>query len=179
MTNQSYLDKHPHEKEAIDVILNIKDEFINRIPEEIFINRYLPMLTDMTSTGVNLQEWINIAGHAYSEVIVEDKNGVELFRVPSILRRFKTKEHKYAHQSVDEIIKTAKLHSQNSPIMGERVMEDGLRGTLPIAAIELDADARWAEILKRYNIKIVNNVKEEIKSNKQLTEDEFDDYEPA
>lgn len=179
MTGQSYIDKHPHEKEAIDTILAIKDEFVNRIPEDIFVSRYLPMLTSQEEAGTNLQEWLSIAGHVYAEVIVE-KDGVELFRVPPVFRRFQTKEHKYAYQSVDEIIKTAKLHSINSPIMGERVLEEGLRQTLPDTILVSDDDARWAAILKRYNIVMVNGVKEESKE-KVVVDDviDFDGYDPA
>ena len=100
--SENYIDRHPLEKEAIDAILSIKDEFINRIPEDIFVKRYLPMLANK-SGDTNLSEWIAIAGHVYAEVHVVDAANNILFTVPSILKRMKTKEHKYANQSVNAL----------------------------------------------------------------------------
>ena len=152
---ENYIDRHPLEMEAMDIILGIGDEFTNSIPEDIFVKRYLPLLASK-STDTNLSEWISIAGHVYAEVNVVDKENNILFKVPSILKRFKTKEHKYAHQSVHEIIETSKLHSVNSPQLGEKIMDEGLRSTLPTTPTSETDNERWNAILTRYGIPILD-----------------------
>lgn len=153
--SDNYIDRHPLEKEAMDIILGIGDEFTNSIPEDIFVKRYLPLLANKTS-DTNLTEWINIAGHVYAEVNVVDKENNILFKVPSIFKRLRTKEHKYAHQSVHEIIENSKLHSVNSPQLGEKIMEEGLRTTLPTTPASETDDERWNAILTRYGIPILD-----------------------
>lgn len=152
--SENYINKHPLVTEAMETILNIGDEFINKIPEDVFVARYLPMLMNSNNELVNLQEWIAIAGHVFAEVDVVGKDGAVLFRVPSVLRRLKTKEHKHAQQSVLEIIELSKLHSQNSPHKGDRIMEEGLTTTLPQEVIKKDDNERWIAILKRYSYNV-------------------------
>lgn len=174
----NYIDKHPLEKEAIDTILNIGDEFNNSIPEDIFVKRYLPMLANKTG-NTPLTEWLNVAGHIYAEVNIIDKDGNIIFKVPSIFKRLKTKEHKYAHQSVHEIIETSKLHSINSPNKGEHMMEEGLKTTLPDPINSTDEDERWNAILARYGY-VVNAENPSTPSVEVKKEDKsFDGYDIA
>ena len=177
---ENYIDKFPLEKEAIDIILSIKDEFVNKIPEDIFVKRYLPMLANKTG-DTNLSEWISIAGHVYAEVHVVDTSGNILFTVPSILKRMKTKEHKYANHSVKEIIETSKLHSVNSPIMGERMLEAGLMTTLPEQSESMSDDERWNAILTRYGYSVTQSDKksETVVSDKPSDDKQFDEYDIA
>lgn len=152
MSTSSYLDNKPLEREALEVLSNIKDEMINAIPEKIFVARYLPMLANKTG-NVDLREWIEIAGHVYNKVNVIDESGKILFSVPPLLKRPGTKKHQYAQQSVQEIVELSKLHARNNPKMGERILTDGLKTTInPFEPIKED-DELWDSILERYNFK--------------------------
>lgn len=177
--NENYIDRHPLEKEAIQTILSIKDEFINNVPEDIFVKHYLPMLANKDG-NTDLTEWLKVAGHVYAEVNIIDNNGNVIFKVPSIFKKFKTKEHKLAQHSVSEIIETSKLHAINSPIKGEMMMQEGLSKTLPDEELSLDDDVRWNNILKRYGYEINSEIKTDETSN--IVEDKdtsFEEYDIA
>lgn len=178
--NENFIDKHPLEKEAMDIILGIKDEFENTIPEKIFVERYLPFLANKEEEPKIITEWIKIAGHVYSEVKVVDEKGKFLFKVPSIFNKFKTKEHKHANQSVKEIIENSKLYSINSPKLGERVLIDGLHTTLPEELLSEDDDVRWDAILKKYGYPTLSQAKKNQNNGMDDSEDTgFDEYDLA
>jgi hypothetical protein len=183
MSNGSYLDNKPLEREALEILSNIKDEFINTIPEKIFVSRYLPMLANKTG-DVDLREWISIAGHVFNKVNVVDDAGNFLFYVPAILKRPGTKEHKYAQQSVQEIVELSKLHSKNNPRMGDRILTDGLQTTVSLEKTEINKtdDDVWNAILARYNFNpdvVTSNVSDVLIKKSEAVSDDDDGYEIA
>ena len=76
-------------KSAEDAIYNsligLIDEELTRMQESIFAKYFLPMFSsreDYTGTP-RFQQWIEIAGSAYKDVIVVNQANQELFRVPA------------------------------------------------------------------------------------------------
>lgn len=146
----SILDQNHLEKEAIETILAIKDEFINTIPEDIFVRDFLPTLANINPKS-NLVPWINVAGHVYNEVIIVDKNNQVLYKVPPVMSRNIIKQHVLASKSLSEIVELSRLHSRNSPRQGMAVLEQGLSDSVDLSIPdENDFKGRWLAIFKKY-----------------------------
>lgn len=135
----------------------LEDVPINRIPESVFINSFLPLFIGAVETPPEnwMLTWVGIAGNPMSEVIVyQDSSGEELYRVPAIFHTTNIFMHK-TEGDIGDIFGRYNQISQNVPTTGLRFLIEALNSKseqLLEAFDNKDTVRRWHEILKRYNL---------------------------
>lgn len=130
------------------------------LPEPIFQAEFLPYFSGEKSIAENkeiIPQWLQIAGSPSGEVDVIDQAGNVQFTVPAAfdLTIIETTQRKLG-ESMTDIYALSQLHSNNSPVLGERVLMDAFRNKIPsvIKASEIlsENQARWGKIFERYGV---------------------------
>jgi hypothetical protein len=139
--------------QAADDILKIALDSRPKIPESVFKQYFLPVLTNTAGT-VNLNYWLDygVKNPNVEAVIVDDVSGAELFVVPSIFSDtglFDMKTTK--HVSFLDVINEGKMILQNHYTVGQdflvRHIHNGVVATDPNSNY-----SKWLTIYKRYSI---------------------------
>ena len=137
--------------ENMDFLNQLTQDSAARVPENIFVEHLLPVLTNR-SGNQNLQRWQEVAGHVMRALDVYDvKTGETLFRVPPILRSINEEFTGRGARSAFEIVRTAEPKRKIMPAMGDRHIRTHLVervGHVPANAQDV---VTWNEILKRYD----------------------------
>lgn len=139
--------------QAADDILKIALESRPTIPESVFKQYFLPVLTDTTGT-VNLNYWLDygVKNPNVEAVVVDDVTGAELFVVPSIFSStglFDMKTTK--HVSFFDIVNEGKMILQNHYSVGQDFLVRHIHNGI-IADDPNSNYAKWLAIYKRYSI---------------------------
>ncbi len=149
---------------------------INKIPESLFVRYFLPCFL---GNGLNtnwVMEWISISGSPVAEVGVVDENTRELlFIVPSILNTNNLFLSK-SEGDIGDIFGRYDQINSNMPTSGLNFLVQALQSKNAelISKINFnDINARWVNILQRYNI--VNSINTNtITSNSSNIDDLFE-----
>lgn len=134
---------------------------IARLPEEIFVQIFLPIFcgekpVDAPESVEMLNNWYGIAGNPYRPVdIVDGRSGEVLFQVPAILNNKAIDPVKGSSgtKSFRQVIASAQQLGNVSPQMSKNYLDKQLmeRDLVSVenSGIE-EATKQWIEIFKRY-----------------------------
>lgn len=144
-------------KNAEDTIYNsligLMDEELTRIQEAIFVKYFLPMFSskeDYTGTP-RFQQWLELAGGAYKDVIVVNQANTELFRVPALQSTAIINTMGVdSDVSIKRIIDQRIADGNNNSIAAERVMINRLSQVAIFNKEEYRAANE--EFIRRWNI---------------------------
>jgi len=153
-----------------------------KIPEDIFVDYLLPVLTNR-SGNQSLARWQLVAGHVMRPLDVYDVRTKEiLFRVPAILRSINS-SFGNAPKSVARIMDTVEQKRRVIPALGDKYIQTQLVEKMQHVDVNASEVIAWNEILKRYgyppilNIDTTPLVEEQIAAaNDDLEVEGFDDF---
>lgn len=136
---------------AMEAIQKLNTADVPRVPEGIFTQHILPIMTDR-SGKVDISAWLDIAGNAQRPIDVIDLRGQVLFRVPAMMRQLPTKTSSSHRASITELASTAKLKGEVHPGLGQNFLAQGLSRHVPRLGTQVDLESAkaWNAILKRY-----------------------------
>jgi hypothetical protein len=162
---------------------------INELPEQLFVNHFLPLFLGEVPQDTNLlQTWFGIAGNPYMPVNVTGNNGEILYTVPAFFEREAiTLDNADSNAtSFTDIIATTEQLSHLHPKRAERYFEDQMnrrnivKDGNPLVARNIKI---WAEICERYNKKLpeymqkIKSTEVTVSENTQDTNKRKDDLE--
>jgi hypothetical protein len=142
------------------LVITAKREDLKVLPEEIFKQSFLPYFSGqkpITADDTVMADWIGISGSPVAEVNIIDSAGNVLYTVPPILDTsiIETAKRALGHSFADIYAKYT-MHSNNMPVIGERVFADEIQKKLPTMMKESSQQQtnqdRWRDILVRYSI---------------------------
>lgn len=110
LENKLSLESRERAKTIIDDIFeNISIPNINTLPEQVFINTFLPLfhgdVIDDQQRMMLTQQWINISGGPSQEVSVVNEKNEELYKVPPIFNSSAVTVSEKGRKSISDIIK--------------------------------------------------------------------------
>lgn len=169
MTVQDQLEKDKEQMRA-DIVRSSQETYnalvvnpmsnLAKLPEEIFVNSFLPYFSGKKSIAEDpsiFSYWIGIAGSPTSEVQIIDAAGNKLYTVPPMSDSNTVDISKGAEgTTMQEIIVNYTLYKNVTPMKGKNYLDSAL----DVKADELVGksdyfkrnEQRWAEIFKRYGI---------------------------
>lgn len=144
--------------EIFDALVVNAHNDVAKLPEEIFKGHFLPFFSgekDIKERKEFFSEWIGIAGSPMAEVNIIDNNGQTLFTVPPMLDSSVIETAKRnLGESFSDIYSQYKMHSNNLPVVGERVLADAFEKKIGTTIKKSDVvqanQDRWNSILNRY-----------------------------
>lgn len=142
-------------KIAMEEIATLTKVDVPVITETVFCQHLLPILTN-TNGDVDLSIWLDMAGSVTRPIDVSDYNGNILFRVPALSRTPSTRLNSDPRRSMNEIVSTAKLKSDQHPMIGSTYLQVQLENKFGEALPDLDTVRAWNAILLRYNLEPLN-----------------------
>lgn len=169
----------PEVLEAMDFLINAQDTDVPRLPESVFVGKYLPILADTQSGKADISQWLDVCGNGYRPVDVVRGDQV-LFRVPPILKRYPTPGMRRG-LSIGEIMAQAQAHSSLAPRLGANYLEQKLHEKVEHLTPEVQELAVWNDILRRYGYPVIEAAVQipseaEKSQEKPLFSGEFDDF---
>lgn len=148
----------PDMLKAMKELINDGENDVARLPEHLFINNLLPVLTD-TSGNADLSTWLDIAGHGFRPIDVYDAGtGVVLFRVPSLYTHRPTKKVGDSRHSLAMMAQRASEYSTQHPALAQTFLRQQLTARQIDSQIDWDTLRQWNSILARYGYPPVANV---------------------
>lgn len=141
----------------ISSLEKINKESINVIPEEMFVQGFLPLFLGEVPEDVNLlQTWFGIAGNPYMPVNVAGKNGEILYTVPAFFEREAINLNGASDDAVSimSIVATTEQLTNMHPKRAERYFQEQMnrrnivKDNNPLTAKNLKV---WTDICQRYN----------------------------
>ena len=139
----------------------INSDLVNRIPESLFVNYFLPYFTGERHDNPNwILEWISVAGSPMSEVVVfDDVTKEDLYVVPSL---FNTKKLIFTRGT--DTFKNIYMHfnrlNANIPGLGFKFLNEMLEkktGEIQELVDHSESIKQWNYILTRYDYKQSTN----------------------
>lgn len=143
------LETSREQMEAMKQILAFNDLNIPRIPEQMFVEHLLPVLTN-ASEKQDLSWWMKIAGSLQTPLDIVDTQDRVLFRVPPLQRRTHLPMDDIPRQTIFEAVHTAKLKNDYIPGHGDRYLTNVLTGRLTMTEFSAQDLADWNAIRVRY-----------------------------
>lgn len=145
----------PAVTEAFRILAQADQVEVPKMPEQMFIEHLLPLLSAPAGQRVELDRWLDVAGTPLRPIdVVDNVTGEVLFRVPALMRTLPTvmqEEIRYA-----EIISEAQAHEKVMPIQAEHYLAQQL-GRVRTGATLLDVETaqQWNSIRKRYSLPLL------------------------
>lgn len=140
-----------------NIIFNglLNDSYMNKIPESLFVNYFLPCFLGQTNNPNWVLEWISIAGSPMAEVaVVRDGTDEVLFVVPSILNTNNLFLNKQEGDLGDIFTRYEQIN-KNIPIQGLNFLIQALNSKNNELLSKLnfsEINKRWTDILARYGL---------------------------
>lgn len=133
----------------------LDNPLINRIPESVFVNYFLPHFIGRGNNPNWVMEWISIAGTPMAEVAVfKDGTNEILFNVPSLLYTNNLFMHKKGGDLGDIFTKFDQINA-NLPMNGLSFLLSALNSKNHELLSNFNmqgANAVWLHIFQRYNL---------------------------
>ncbi len=142
-------------KTIFDALLTPDTSEVNNLPEEVFVEGFLPYFCGEKKIQDNknfITVWVGIAGSPSREVAITDRNNKELFRVPAM---FSTRNVPTdSDNRLNNLFEECMVQGSQLPILAERFMNEIVENksaeyTKDAAVIETE-EQRWQQILSRY-----------------------------
>lgn len=137
---------------------------VNRIPESLFVEWYLPYFAGQLETDIEneraLASWMQVAKNQFGEVIVfDDRTNEDLFRVPAMAStRVFNPVGSNNVRALADIITLASQKTHISPAQGQEYLQNSLLkkfdSMLDKKHIHSEQEAVWRSIFQRYNVQI-------------------------
>ena len=138
-----------------DALLTPNTAEVNNLPEEVFVEGFLPYFCGEKRIQDNknfFPTWIGIAGSPAKEVAIMDRNNREIYRVPAV---FSTKTIPTdSDNRLSNLFSEYQLQGSQLPVLGEKFMSEIVEHKsaeyTKDAAIPESEEQRWQQIFARY-----------------------------
>lgn len=133
----------------------LENQLMNRIPESLFVNYFLPCFLGNTQNQNWVMEWVSVAGTPMAKVaVVKDGTNEVLFTVPALLHTNNLFMDRGGGDMQNIFTRYEQLNN-NLPINGLRFLTQALNSKNEELIAKLGMDevkSNWAQILIRYNL---------------------------
>jgi len=133
----------------------LENPLINRIPESLFVNYFLPCFIGRSNNPNWVMEWISIAGTPMAEVIVfKDGTNEDLFKVPGLLYTNNLFMHK-KEGDLGDIFGRYEQINNNTPTTGLAFLLEALNSKNDELMSNYnmnEVNRAWLEIFQRYGL---------------------------
>ncbi|MBE0438168.1 MAG: hypothetical protein IBX57_00175 [Gammaproteobacteria bacterium] len=144
--------------DAMDILLEATKNDSAKIPEAIFKEHILPILTN-TDGNQSLYKWADVAGNILRPLdVINPATGEILFRVPAPLRSINREFTGEGQNSAFSIINTARLKGKVLPTLGDRFIKEHMTSKVSRIPVDVSTVSAWNAILARYGLKPRFNV---------------------
>lgn len=135
-----------------------KNKQNNQLPQELFVNIFLPYFAGKVKDDVHLNlttKWVAVAGSTMNPVDVIDNDGNKLFTVPPLMSSdFLREQDNLRGKSFNDIFNNAQNQAARLPTLGGRII--AAEGSAKInsmgVAPENSQVEQWNAIFDRYGI---------------------------
>ena len=141
----------PEVRDAMAEIAVLTRQEVARVPEPVFRQRLLPILTN-TDGNVDITPWQDLAGTVTRPIDVIDGGGKVLFRVPSLFQPIPTSANGDPRNSFTEILSLAKKKTEMHPVVGQAFLDDRLGRKIQQVGPDLERVRQWNQVLAFYNL---------------------------
>lgn len=130
----------------------------NKLPEDIFVNYFLPYFANPVSDNVNnnkVAEWVSIAGTPVAEVDIVDNNNKVLYSVPSLFDTSVINLNKLSeNHRFNDIMNKFDLQNNNIPSVAQYLLKQDLGNKLEnmteVTSNRLNKEKQWRDIFSKY-----------------------------
>lgn len=155
-------------RETLEAMQNIIDHNRNdvaRLPEALFVNHILPVLTDHSGEA-DLTVWLDVAGNGFRPIDVYNPgNGEVLFRVPALYVDQPIPTGAHNKNQISRIVEEANRRSIQHPAIGQTFLKMHLANQPVERRVDLKNVRAWNAILKRYGYSPVVELPDETVTN--------------
>lgn len=178
MSNENIAGAGARELGVLDALENLREEMIARLPENIFVNKFLPLFAS-EAENVDISEWLNVSVNTYLPVDVINTKGEVLYRVPPLTRELPTKLSRRGQDSVYEMMETVAKKSSVNPNLGNNYLDRQLDLRIARLGVTPEEVVIWNDIFTRYGYKPIAEINGVEVSDSSEKEDLFSDgYDP-
>ncbi len=141
--------------EAFRVLAGADEIDVPKMPEQIFVEHILPMLSAPAGAQMDMTKWLDVAGTPLRAIdVVDNVTGQPLFRLPPLMRSLPTVYQ--AEVNFHSMIVDAQAHERNHPNMGERYLDRELSKVRTGATLmDVETAKQWNAIRARYNLPLL------------------------
>jgi len=144
--------------EAFRVLADIDNVEVPKMPEQMFVEHILPMLSAPAGSKVDLTKWLDVAGTPIRPIdVVDNISGEVLFRVPALMRSLPTvfqEEMNYA-----EIVSETQARENVHVNVANQYLDGQLRKARTGATLlDMDTAKTWNNIRARYGLPLLTVV---------------------
>lgn len=148
----------PELTEAFRILAQADAVEVPKMPEQMFIEHILPMLSAPAGSKVDLSKWLDVAGTPLRGIdVVDNFTGDTLFRLPPLMRTMPTvfqEEMRYA-----EIVSETQARENIHAAVAERYLGDQLRNARTGATLlDVETAKTWNNIRARYGLPLLEVV---------------------
>jgi hypothetical protein len=145
--------------EAFKILAQADTVEVPKVPEQLFIEHLLPMLSAPAGTKVDLTKWLDVAGTPIRPIdVVDNFTGEALFRLPALMRTLPTafqEEMRYAEIVMDAQARETSQHA----IVAERYLGQQLgRARTGATLLDVETAKTWNNIRVRYGLPLLEVV---------------------
>ncbi len=138
--------------QAMDQIEKWEFEDAPRIPEQIFVARYLPIFAAKADTPVDISPWLEVCRHGMLWVNVTDSAGNVIFRVPPLYRGIDVTAGlgDIGKMPMGEVLANAELKERVYPTSGAHYMSAHFENRFKPTSQAVELARIWNGIFTRY-----------------------------
>lgn len=128
---------------------------VPKLPEQMFVDHLLPMLSAPAGSEVDLSRWLDVAGTPLRAIdVVDNVTGEFLFRVPPLMRSLPTVHQ--AEVNYYNIIHDTQARETVHPVMAQRFLDAELSKSRTGATIlDVPTAQQWNNIRARYKLPLI------------------------
>lgn len=144
--------------EAFRQLADIDSVEVPKMPEAMFLEHILPMLSAPAGSKVDLTKWLDVAGTPIRPIdVVNNATGEVLFRVPALMRSMPTvfqEEIRYA-----EIVSETQARENIHVNVANQYLDKQLRNVRTGATLlDMETATAWNNIRARYGLPLLTVV---------------------
>lgn len=141
--------------DAFKQLAVLRKEDVPNVPENIFVQHLLPMLTAEAGKEVDLSRWLDVAGTPLRAMnIVDSYSGEFLFQVPALMRALPTVAQ--AEVNYSNIVSETLAREEVHPHMADNYLGSELSKVRTGATLmDVDTIKQWNLIRQRYKLPLV------------------------
>ncbi len=129
-------------------------------PEYLFKTTWLRFFAGLTDEingkKATISDWLDVAGTAYHEVDIVDRDGTVLFTVPSLLRDTPLMEKRHPNDTMREAMAEYVNYASLHPKMGKVYLEKVISSKIPRKPADVRYIRRWNDIFIRYGLRPID-----------------------